>query len=395
MSLPTLERTETTEQDFSLVLGGPLFQALRKSRLEGGAGELLLRRLMVIVGIVWLPLFGLCAVTDFHHAVESFFRDIETQVRFLVALPALIVAEVIVNARLMPAVKAFTKRKLIIPEELPRFHAAVDSAMRLRNSIPLEIGLIVLVYTIGQLTWWKHILVGSTWFATAADGHMTLTPAGYWNVFFSVPAFQFILLRWYLRLLIWFRFLWQVSRLKLHLVATHPDRAGGLSFLGRISYAFGPILFAQGAMLSAMIATRVLYGGEKLMSYKLDAIGLIAFFLAVIFGPLMVFSPQLAQAKRKGLAQYGTLANEYVTEFEKKWVLEAPSHHDEMLGSGDFQSLADMGNSYEVVKEMRAIPFGVQDMVRLAYATAIPLLPLGLTMFSLDELVTQLLKTVF
>ena len=109
-------------------------------------------------------------------------------------------------------------------------------------------------------------------------------------------------MRWYLRLFIRFRFLWRICRLNLHLVPTHPDRAAGLAFLGKSAYAFGPILFAQGAMLAGLIASRVLYRGEHLISFKLQIAGFIAFFVLVILGPLLMFTPGLAQAKRKGLA---------------------------------------------------------------------------------------------
>jgi hypothetical protein len=204
-----------------------------------------------------------------------------------------------------------------------------------------------------------------------------------------------MLRRWYLRLLIWFRLLWQVSRLNLHLIPTHPDRAAGLAFLGKSSYAVGPILFAQGAMLAGLIASRVLYGGESLLSFKMEAFGLVAFFLLFILGPLTVFSPQLARAKRKGLADYGLLASCYVEEFEKKRVLGSESPHDELLGAADIQSLADLGNSYAVVREMSPVPFGLQDVTRLAAATAAPLVPLGLTIFSLEELLMRLIKIGF
>jgi hypothetical protein len=396
VSQPAVQPILSDEYDFSLVLGGPLFQLFRKSHLSGAGLELLSRRVIFITALAWLPLLILSVPSTLRGVVQPFFRDIETHVRFLVALPALILAESIVHSRIRPAVQAFIKRNIIPPEELQRFKTALQSAMRLRDSVPLELGLLVLVYTVGQVVWWNQITVsGSSWFASPVGGRMNLTPAGYWNVFVSIPIFQFILLRWYFRLLIWFRFLWQVSRLKLHLIATHPDRAGGLSFLGRSSYAFAPVLFAQGAILSGIIASRIIYGGEHLMAYKAQAIGFVAFFMVAILGPLMVFTPQLMEAKRKGLAEYGLLANDYVAEFEKKWVTEAACHREELLGNADFQSLADMGNSYDVVREMRPVPFGVMDMTRLAYATAVPLVPLGLTVFSFEELVTQVLKVVF
>ena len=68
---------------------------------------------------------------------------------------------------------------------------------------------------------------------------------------------------------------------------------------------------------------------------------------------------------------------------------------EELLGSGDIQSLADLGNSYSAVREMRIVPFGLEDITRLAAATAAPLLPLGLTIFSLEELIVRLVKIVF
>jgi len=36
------------------------------------------------------------------------------------------------------------------------------------------------------------------------------------------------------------------------------------------------------------------------------------------------------------------------------------------LGTSDIQSLADLANSYAVVREMRPVPFALNDVVRLA-----------------------------
>jgi hypothetical protein len=159
-------------------------------------------------------------------------------------------------------------------------------------------------------------------------------------------------LRWYLRILIWYRFLWQVSRLNLHLIAAHLDRSGGLAFLGKTSYAFGPILFAQGALLAGVIASRVLFGGESLLSFKMEAVSLVVFFLVIVLAPLTMFTPQLACAKRNGLSQYGLLASRYVDGFEQKWVEGNATEGDELLGSADVQSLADLGNSYAAVQDI-------------------------------------------
>src|ERR1700746_1868012 len=353
--------------------------------------------MLVITGSEWLPLLllSVLSTSDGNMGRLVFFRDAEVHVRFLIALPILIAAEVIVHARIRPVVSRFIERRIVLPQDLPRFDRAIESAIRLRNSVLAELVLILIVYTFGLLLWQSRVpILAPTWYALPG-GRWHLTPAGYWYVFVSIPILQFILLRWYMRFIIWFRLLWQVSRMDLNLISTHPDRCAGLAFLGKSAYAFGPILFAQGAMLAGLVASRVLYRGENLMCFKLQIGGFIVFFVLAILGPLLMFTPGMARAKRKGLADYGLLAQLYVQSFEQKWVCRDPAPSEELLGAADIQSLADLGNSYALVREMRSVPFGLEDITRLAAATAAPLLPLLLTIFSLEELIMRILKTVF
>ena len=396
---PGLTSTHFREgpHDFSLVLGGPVYQLYRKSHLTGDALELLYRRVLVITTIAWLPLLLLSNKGFLLGRPDrlSFFTDIEVHVRFLIALPVLIFAELIVHSRITPVVRRFIERRIVLPEDLPRFDRAIESAIRLRNSIPVEVGLLILVYTFGLWLWNSRIAIDSaTWYALPG-GRWHLTPAGYWYVFISIPIAQFVLLRWYLRLFIWFRFLWQVSRINLNLIPTHPDRCAGLAFLGRSSYAYGPLLFAQGAMLAGVVASRVLYRGQNLMSFKLQIGAFVAFFVFAVLSPLVMFTPQLARAKRKGLAEYGQLAQDYVEGFDRKWVCRDRPPVEDLLGSGDIQSLADLGNSYSVITDMRSVPFKLGDITHLAAATAAPFLPLLLTVFSFEELIMRLIKIVF
>jgi hypothetical protein len=282
----------------------------------------------------------------------------------------------------------------VIVEELPRFYAAINSTIRARDSAALELALLVFVYTLGLWIWRSQIATGgTTWYAAPAGTHLHLTSAGYWYAFVSVPIFQFMLLRWYIRLGIWFRLLWQISRLKLHLSAAHPDRAGGIGFLGNSAHAFAPLLFAQGAMVSGLIANRILYEGRNLPSFKLEAVGFVGLFTLCILGPLVVFTPLLERTKHKGSAEYGLLANRYVFGFEEKWIGGA-EETAELLGASDIQSLADLANSYSVVREMRIVPFTLGDITRLVATTAAPLLPLTLTILSVDELLTRLTKVI-
>jgi hypothetical protein len=59
------------------------------------------------------------------------------------------------------------------------------------------------------------------------------------------------------------------------------------------------------------------------------------------------------------------------------------------------QSLADLGNSYAFVRKMHPVPFGLEDISRLAMATAAPLVPLLLTIFSPEELIMRIIMVLF
>lgn len=383
------------QEDFSLVLGGPLFQLLRKARLEGDGLELVHWRILATMLITWFPLLVLSAVGTSRggNARISFLHDIEVHVRYLVSLPILIGAELLVHSRMRPLVRRFIEWRIVLPEHKGLFQRAIESTLKIRNSVYVELALLTAVYSLGLWFWSARSDVGPSWYQLPG-GRWSLTPAGYWYVFVSLPLFQFILLRWYMRFFIWFRFLWQVNRIELNLAPAHPDRCGGLSFLGKSSYAFSPILVAQGALLAGVVANRVLYHGEKLVSFKLQIIGFIAFFVVAVLGPLIMFTPRMARARRKGLADYGLFAQRYVESFDRKWI-RGTTPPEELLGSGDIQSLADLGNSFQIVREMRVVPFALRDVSHLAIATAVPLAPLLLTIFSFEELITRVIKVLF
>ncbi len=384
--------------EFSLVLGGPLFQIFRRTHLCDDALRLLKRRMFVLTAIAWLPLLVLSVYSGhaFPGKVEiPLLADIETYARYFVALPLLIAAEVIIHRRLKPVVENFVMRGLVRDDELPKFNAMIASTLRWRNSVVLEAALLVFVYTVGHWVWRNNIAVDSaSWYATTQGGDMHLTPAGRWWVLVSLPMFQFILLRWYLRYFIWLSLLWRISRLNLCLIPTHPDRTAGLGFLGRGSHAFWPILSGQGAVLAGMIATQIAYEGHNLLEFKVQIVGFIGFFVIAVLAPLLVFTPHLVRASRKGAGEFARLGVRYARRFEEKWLRENPPD-EELLGSSDIQSLADLGNSHSMASSVGFVPFGWNNVMALIMAAALPLLPLLFTLFSLEQLADQLLKVIF
>jgi len=386
--------------DFSLVLGGPLFQLLRRSHLSGDALELLQRRILVISLLAWLPLLVLSALEGQAlggKAAVPFLLDLEVHSKFLAILPLLIVSELVVHQRMRFVVKQFLERNLIEKQDLPRFDAAIASAFRLRNSVLAEVLLIAFVYIVGVLIIWRHYttLATATWYAVPTGAGLKLSLGGVWYGYVSQPLFQFMLIRWYFRIFIWIRFLWQVTRLQLSLIPTHPDRVCGLGFLSHTVYAFVPLAVAHGGLLAGFIANRIFHLGVKLPQFKIEIAILVVFVLCIVLGPLLLFAPLLAEAKRKGIREYGTLAEHYVREFDVKWLRGGAPADEPLVGSGDIQSLADLSNSFQVVQTMRTVPVTKEAILLLAVATLAPVAPLALTMMPLEELLKRLITVVF
>jgi hypothetical protein len=388
------------DPDFSLVLGGPLFQLLRKAHLSDDTLTLARKRVVVISLFAWLPLLLLSVLQGTASGgtvAIPFLKDLELHVRFLVALPLLIVSELVVHQRLRAVTKLFHARNIVPEDAHARFDAAVEGTYRLRNSIVAELSIIGVVYAIGIQVFWRRFvaLEAASWYATPSSDGTDLTLAGIWFGYVSLPLFQFLLCRWYFRIFIWARLLFQISRIDLQLVPTHPDRLGGLGFLGDTVNAFAPLAMAHGVMLAGPVASRIFYAGAKLTDFKPEAAALVVLVLLIACGPLLAFAPKLAETRRVGMREYGTFAAHYVRAFDMKWLRGGAAPDEPALGSGDLQSLADLGNSIEVVRTMRSVPVTREALLRLVLATLAPMVPLALTMMPLEELLKKLLGLMF
>ncbi|HKP62315.1 MAG TPA: hypothetical protein VJV78_36530 [Polyangiales bacterium] len=387
-------------EDFSLVLGGPLFQLWRRVHLQGDGMSLLARRSIILAVFCWVPLLILSTVEGRMlpgTATIPFLLDLDVHIRFLVALPLLIAAERVVHERILPTLRQFNDRGLVPLEQRHRFDEAVAAAMRLRNSVLAEVLLIALVYGVGVLVVWRHYtaLDANTWYATPSSEGSKLSIAGAWFGYVSLPGFQFLLVRWYFRLFIWGRLLFHISRIPLNIVPTHPDKVGGLGFLAASASALMPIAVAHGALVAGHLSGRILHLGAKLTDFKPEIGSVVVAMLLLALGPLLVFAPQLSRAKRTGRREYDALAQRYVREFDQKWLRGGAPPDEPFVGSGDIQSLADLGNSLEVVRGMRVAPITRNSVLEIGITTLLPVAPLLLTMVPIDQLLKMLLGLLF
>jgi hypothetical protein len=380
-------------RDFSLVLGGPLYQLYLRARLARPPLELLRRRILVLVAITWLPPALLSAIAGrFASGPVPFLLDL-TNLQFLTTLPLLVGAEVFIHERLRVLIPEFLDRDLVAAEDRPRFEGFIGRALHLRNSYVAEVALILTAFGFGHWLWRTYSsLHVASWYMVRVGEGMQLTEAGYWLAFVSLPISRFILLRWYFRLSIWYLFLWRVSRLRLALNPLHADRAGGLGFLVNSATAFGPVLVAQSIFFATLVGGQIWHAGAKLSDFRYEVVALVALLLFFVLFPLTFFAWQLNDARLRGTRQYGLLASRYTNAFEEKWLGAGEGRREPLLGTADIQSLSDLANSYEVVRGMRLVPFDKITIARLAVLVVLPMLPLAFTVIPAEKLLWALIN---
>jgi hypothetical protein len=390
----TSSKTSAVES-FSLVAGGPMFRLLRLLRASSPSLEYLPRRMLGSALIAWAPLLVFAALEGKAFGDDTalpLLHDLETGLRFLVALPILFWAEVASHRQLGKVVAQFRAQQMIPQPQHERFDAALRSAARLRDSTLAELVLAAVVFGVGvDADWHKYTGVSvATWYGTPAASGPTLSMAGMWLVGVSLPLLHFVLLRWYYRLCIWGRLLFQISRIDLALIPTHPDRTGGLGFMSLSVNCFVPIALAHGVLLAGWVGDRIFTFGAALMDFKIEIAVLVVLVEVLIIGPLLIFVPMLGSAQWLGRWEYGVLAERYVRLFDHKWLRGGAAADEPLLGSADIQSLADLSNSYDAIRTMRLTPFTAGSVIVIAAAALAPILPLVLTMMNAEELMKKL-----
>jgi hypothetical protein len=381
-------------REFLLMEGGPLYRLQCRLGLIRAGAPRIVRRATLSVIITWVILFILSAIRHEafgHEVVVPFLRDFSAYTRFVIAIPMLILAEVILGPRFAAAAAYFITSGLISPKDYGGFDNAVERTLRTRDSGVAEFILIWLAYSISIFGGQQFAVHTSSWIYTSSGSH---TPAGWWAFLFCGPLLNFLMLRWLWRLILWGQFLNRMSKLDLQIFPPHPDQAGGLGFVGRTQQFFSMVLFAYSAGMAGIIANQAIYDKLPLQQFAPAIITYVVLVEMIVLFPIVVFFHNLHDLRIKGLYQYGALATAYTSAFHSKWIRGENPHNEPLLGSADIQSLADLGNSFELVKKMDHLPMNPRTPIQLALACLIPMAPLLLIVLPLKEVLKLLLKAV-
>jgi hypothetical protein len=281
---------------------------------------------------------------------------------------------------LFPAICRYTLTQLheqgfVPPAAEPRVDGLLRGAARLADSSIPEVLLALLGLGLGVATLLGVLPISGLTYRTVLSADQV------WYALTDLPLFQFLLWRSVWRWAIWVRILAGLSRIRLLLVPTHPDRSGGIRFLKLPSVGYcAALLFAVSSVLCAEWGNRLTIGAT-LASFKPLLLVFASVATLIAFGPLLLFAPQLFYARRRGMLELGGVAADSGRAFRK--ALRDPTLR---LGRRSVHELASLEQTYrETVKQLSLLLFDKQDMALLLLATLLPLVPVMLLHVPLED----------
>lgn len=354
-------------------------------------------RIVALLSLTWVPLV-LLTVAGRMAAGNGFgiplLFDYAVHVRFLVTMPVLIVAEGLVWPKILDLLEYLVRSGVVAEADEPalRRHEQRFNAMRTSWLIPV----VAAASVVFGVMFFRTELSGdvSAWQFVRGSSGQVRSAAGWWYLLISVPVFQFVILFWAWRYVLWCRFLFRLSRLDLVLIPSHPDGSAGLRPIGQVHQYWALVVFALSSLLSVHIGLELVEQGRSIFDYRLVLATFLGLSLFVLFAPFLVFSAKLLQARHRGLLDYGLLAAQYTRAFDEKWIHHRAggSGEERLLGSADIQSLADLAGSYEIVHGLRFVPVEMLNVFIIVLAVAIPFFPLAFVVVSPMDVFKQVVQ---
>jgi hypothetical protein len=380
------ESTHGSSPVFSFNRFGPFYRLQRWLGLLSDTDLAAARRALLFVAIAWLPAVLLAALQGYalngHHERAILFDF--SAYAFAIAVGAFVLMEQASDRRMAWLVNQFAAYGIAPEGSRACFTQARQNMARRTGAWLAEAIILAAAYLIAY-TWILRgaaRVKGGTWFGQVADGDLQLTLAGWWLLLVALPLFWFLLGRWLWRFVTWGLLLRDIARCDLRLVATHPDRCGGLAFIGQYPQTYLLFVFSVSLVIAATVLKQVVYAGASLLSFKFALLGLILFLLVAFVLPLLAFTPVLVKLKRQGLSCYGALVSRHHLAFETKWIRGEGTPDeavDDPLGSPDMSSLADLSASYQIIESMRPVPVTRQSIVPLVFVALLPFVAVAAT----------------
>jgi hypothetical protein len=183
----------------------------------------------------------------------------------------------------------------------------------------------------------------------------------------------------------------------LRLIASHPDRTGGVGFLSDVQTRFGLLILAYGITnVASTIAYKITFEGATLALHSVWAplVGFVIGAPLLFTLPLFMFTKQLHRTKRRALDRCHRKAIKQAIAFEQKWLHAPPRGPYEAGGEAQLLGLNNLNAVYDHIYKMRVVPFDTRSFLELTAQTLGSLVPL-LPYLGVSEPNLKLMEGVF
>jgi hypothetical protein len=375
-------------KDYAFVPGGIIWKIIDRTGFEQKSIRFKIVMVVILALVCWLPIALLSFVQlGWHQFSLLFIRDIATQAKFLFVFPILLFARHSVNKSLAKTIYTFYESKIIDKDNHEKFQSKIDWLIRWRNSLLVDILLVILVYSV--------LYVRETTLSDVADFSTPwlafkdkISAAGWWYIIFSLPVFQLVLYRWLYSTITWIIFLWKISKIDLKLSSLHPDGMGGLGFLKYTQLSFFPVALALSSIVAAGLNNLMIFSDASIYDFPVLIISLLVFVFLLFVLPLFVFIPLLASVKRKYFLKYSKDAWDFARAYEKEL--------DEYYATGenrpDTSWHVDLIGSFEQTANMKVVPMDKVILIAFVSAVIFPFIPVVAQEIPLKDLIGTLIS---
>lgn len=382
---------------FSLVVGGPFHVVLRRLGLTGADQLPTQRAALGLALVAWaVPALLVTAQSflDQRYFGWDYFTDLTVYTRFLLAIWVMIATERYADGRIALLSRQFREARLVSDDGQSGFTRALTSADRRSSSALAEALLLVVAVVWSGLTARYTVeLAGASWEGALIGGEDVPSWGGEAVRYLSNPLFIFLVLRWFWRFVVWTALLYRISRLPLQLTPLHPDGSAGLGFLSIYPSIFSGFVFALASVVASSFLKELALVQHNPQTVWFALAGWLVISLFLFLGPLLVFVAPLYRVRERALLEYGRLATHHHLAFHRKWISEARGG-EELIGTTDPSSAADLNAALEAVQDMRFVPIDRAAVMQLVLAAGIPMLAVVATLIPLADLLKLIAGTI-
>lgn len=378
-----------TAKNFELYATGISEPLAARFKLLERAADSAPKRALIVILLGWGVLLILSLLAGRATGAGGLLSDVSIFARFALAAGLLVMMDRRIDTKLRSYLIHFTDAPLLAPASMPLAAEALVKAIDRARATPpqlicaLAACLLSAAYTANLIS--NIDLAPASWRLAGVPGAMSLSAAGWWASLVSIPLLGFLLLRALWRYMVWFMLLRRIAGLDLRLVATHPDGAGGLRFLGQSPNVFTVLAFAMSISVAGYILKGLDSGTLTTELYGILMSVWTAVIVTLFSAPLLAFAKPLGRLKietRLAAAARATV-NQRAAEREIFGRNFASWH------AGDPEEAPadkDAAKVDEAARKLAVIPFSRSAIVPLGAAALLPLVAVGATQLPFNEL---------